>query len=92
MVPGIRRPGPSTRPRAETGVAQGRSMTEVTISLENHDEELAILGSRDQFLRQVRDALGVKVLARRGEVKIEGEPDRIEQAREVFALYRQFRR
>jgi len=39
-------------------------MPEVTISLEGHAEELAVFGSRDQYLRQVRDAVGVKVLAR----------------------------
>ena len=48
-------------------------MPEVTISLEGHAEELAVLGSRDQHLRQIRDALGVKVLARHGEVRVEGE-------------------
>ena len=59
-------------------------MPEVTISLEGHAEELAVFGSRDQYLRQVRDAVGVKVLARHGEVRIEGEADRIEQARRIF--------
>ena len=48
-------------------------MPEVTITLESHDEELAVFGSRDQFLRQVRDAFGVKVVARHGEVRVEGE-------------------
>ena len=59
-------------------------MPEVTISLDGHDEELAVFGSRDQYLRQVRDALGVKVLARHGEVRVEGETERVEQARQVF--------
>ena len=59
-------------------------MPEVTISLEGHAEELAVFGSRDQYLRQIRDAVGVKVLARHGEVRIEGDPDRIEQARRIF--------
>jgi phosphate starvation-inducible PhoH-like protein len=67
-------------------------MPEVTISLEGHAEELAVFGSRDQYLRQIRDAVGVKVLARHGEVRIEGDSDRIEQARRIFeglrTLYR----
>src|SRR5437763_1758361 len=68
-------------------------MLAVTISLDNHDEELAVFGSRDQFLRQVRDALGVKVLARHGEVRVEGDSDRVEQARQVFeALRRLYKR
>jgi len=70
-------------------------MPEVTISLEGHAEELAVLGSRDQHLRQIRDALGVKVLARHGEVRLEGEGRRVEQARLVFEglrkLYRTHR-
>jgi phosphate starvation-inducible PhoH-like protein len=67
-------------------------MPEITIALDGHDEELAVFGSRDQHLRQIRDALGVKVLARHGEVRIEGDEDRVERAREVFeglrSLYR----
>ena len=84
--------GPGPPP---AGLDEGHSMPEVTISLDNHDEELAVFGSRDQFLRQVRDALGVKVLARHGEVRVEGEDDRVEQARQVFeglrGLYRRQR-
>jgi phosphate starvation-inducible PhoH-like protein len=70
-------------------------MPEVTISFDNHDEELAILGSRDQSLRQVREALRVKAFVRQGLVKIEGEPQRVEQAKRVFeelrTLYRRQR-
>jgi len=68
------------------------SMPDVTIILDNRDEELAILGSRDQSLRQVREALRVKAFVRQGVVRIEGESERIEQAKRVFeelrALYR----
>ncbi|MBX6312041.1 MAG: PhoH family protein [Isosphaeraceae bacterium] len=68
-------------------------MPEATISLESHDEELAVFGSRDQLLRQVRDTLRVKVLARNLEIRIEGEPERVEQARQVFEeLRRLYRR
>ncbi len=63
-------------------------MPEVTIHLDNHDEELAVFGSRDQLLRQVRDSLRVKVLARRGEIRLEGDGDRIELARQVFETMR----
>jgi len=70
-------------------------MPEATISLDSHDEELAVFGSRDQYLRQIRDALGVKVLARHGELRVEGEPERVAQARQVFeelrVLYRRQR-
>jgi phosphate starvation-inducible PhoH-like protein len=59
-------------------------MSEVIITLAGHDEELAVFGSRDQFLRQVRDALGVKVLARHGEVRVDGDRERVEAAKQVF--------
>jgi phosphate starvation-inducible PhoH-like protein len=63
-------------------------MPEVIISLDGHDEELAVFGSRDQHLRQIRDAFGVKVLARHGEVRIEGDRERIDQAKLVFEQLR----
>ena len=59
-------------------------MPDVIIILEGHDEELAVFGSRDQYLRQIRDAFGVKVLARHGEVRIDGEADKVELAKQVF--------
>ena len=71
-----------------TEVGERGGMSEVTISLEGHAEELAVFGSRDQYLRQIRDALGVKVLARHGEVRIEGDTDRVEQARKIFESLR----
>ena len=64
-------------------------MAEVTINLDGHDEELAVFGSRDLYLRQVRDAFGVKVLARHGEVRVEGDSGRVEMAGKVFEELRQ---
>src|SRR6516165_10057074 len=63
-------------------------MPETMISLDGHDEELAVFGSRDQHLRQVRDALGVKVLARHGEVRVEGDREKVDQAKSVFEALR----
>lgn len=67
-------------------------MPEVIITLDGHDEELAVFGSRDQHLRQIRDALNVKVLARRGEIRVEGDRDRVDQAKHVFEGLRDFHR
>jgi len=67
-------------------------MPEVTITLDSHDEELAVFGSRDQFLRQVRDAFGVRVVARHGEVRVEGETGKVEHARQVFEELRGWHR
>lgn len=60
----------------------------VTIALDSHDEELAVLGSRDQYLRQIRDTLGIKILARHGELRLDGQEDRVERAQQVFAELR----
>jgi phosphate starvation-inducible PhoH-like protein len=59
-------------------------MSEITIQLDDPDEELAIFGSKDQYLRRVRDALHVKVSARRGEIRVEGDAEPVEKARQVF--------
>ncbi|MHC5542518.1 PhoH family protein, partial [Singulisphaera rosea] len=67
-------------------------MPEVTISLSGPDEELAIFGSRDQYLRQVRDSLNVKVVARHGEIRVEGDRERVEQSRQVFEELRNLHR
>ncbi|MFO0908545.1 MAG: PhoH family protein [Isosphaeraceae bacterium] len=67
-------------------------MPEVIIALDGHDEELAVLGSRDQHLRQIRDALGVKVLARHKEIRVEGDKERTELARQVFEALRSLHR
>ena len=63
-------------------------MSDATISLDGHDEELAVFGNRDQYLRQVRDAFGVKVLARHGEIRFEGDADRVELAKGAFESLR----
>src|ERR1700683_4229630 len=90
FAPGRRLAPGGTR---SAGEAEGRGMPAVTSALDGHDEELAVFGSRDQFLRQVRDALGVKVVARHGEVRVEGDSERVELARQVFEQLRnQFRR
>jgi phosphate starvation-inducible PhoH-like protein len=67
-------------------------MPEVIITLDGHDEELAVFGSRDQYLRQIRDAFGVKVLARHGEVRVEGEREKVDQALHVFEELRNLHR
>jgi phosphate starvation-inducible PhoH-like protein len=63
-------------------------MPEVTITLNGSDEELALFGSRDQHLRQIRDAFGVKVLPRHGVVRVEGDAERVELTCQVFEALR----
>jgi phosphate starvation-inducible PhoH-like protein len=60
----------------------------VTLTLESRDEALLLFGSRDQFLRLIRDALGVRIIARGDVVHIEGAETPVDQADRVFQQLR----
>src|SRR5438270_12394414 len=60
----------------------------VTLTLESKDEALLLFGSRDQFLRLIRDALGVRIIARGDVVHIEGRETQVDQAERVFQQLR----
>ena len=64
-------------------------MSEATITLDNRDEALLLFGSRDQNLRVIRDALGVRLIARGDTVQVEGSDDQVGQAERVFQQLRQ---
>ena len=55
-----------------------------TIVLAQDCDQVALFGSRDQHLRQIRDALGVQLVARGGQIRIEGQAEAVAQAREVI--------
>ena len=56
----------------------------MTITLDNRDEALLLFGSRDQNLRTIRDALGVRLIARGDTVLVDGDDEKISQAGRVF--------
>src|SRR5262250_1886680 len=60
----------------------------ITPTLESKDEALLLFGSRDQFLRLIRDALGVRIVARGDVVHIEGSETQVDQAGRVFQQLR----
>jgi phosphate starvation-inducible protein PhoH and related proteins len=64
-------------------------MSEATITLDNKDEAVLLFGSRDQNLRAIRDALGVRLIARGDTVQVEGNDDQVGQAERVFVQLRQ---
>jgi phosphate starvation-inducible protein PhoH and related proteins len=49
------------------------------IPLDSREEAFVLLGPRDQFLRMVRDTLGVKLFSRGDTLSVEGTPEGIEQ-------------
>jgi phosphate starvation-inducible PhoH-like protein len=59
------------------------------ISLDDRDEALLLFGSRDQYLRLVRDALGVRIIARGDTLQIEGAEDKVGLAERIFVQLRQ---
>ncbi|MHC4470032.1 MAG: PhoH family protein [Planctomycetota bacterium] len=50
------------------------------IPLSSSDEERALLGRKDHTVRRLRKALGVTVIARHGEVAVEGDPQAAREA------------
>lgn len=56
-----------------------------TIQLQNADEERALLGRQDRTLRLLRDALGVRIVARRGLVTLDGDAPSVREGVRVVA-------
>jgi phosphate starvation-inducible PhoH-like protein len=63
-----------------------------TLTLDNNDEALLLFGSRDQFLRMIRDALEVRLIARGETIQIDGPEERVAQAERVFMQLREMLR
>jgi phosphate starvation-inducible protein PhoH and related proteins len=63
--------------------------TSLTLTLHDRDEAVQLFGNRDQFLRLIRDALNVRIIARGDQIQIDGEPAQVEQADRVFGQLRQ---
>jgi phosphate starvation-inducible PhoH-like protein len=59
------------------------------LTLDSRDEAVILFGPRDAFLRTVRDALGVKVVARGDLLQIEGRAEAAEQDERAFQQLRQ---
>jgi phosphate starvation-inducible PhoH-like protein len=64
----------------------------LTLTLENRDEAVPLFGSRDQYLRLIRDALAVRIIARGDTLQIEGPEERVAEAERAFQQLRQMLR
>lgn len=58
-------------------------MSETKILLESPQRILALFGPRDAHVRQIRDVLGVAISHRDGEIKITGEEEAVNKAKDV---------
>lgn len=65
------------------------TLSQTTLSLDSPDEALRLFGSRDQHLRLIRDATGVKLVARGDLIHLEGTETQVDQAERVFQQLRQ---
>jgi phosphate starvation-inducible PhoH-like protein len=63
-------------------------MSEATINLTNRDEALLLFGNRDQHLREIREALGVRLIGRGDSIHVRGTEEQIEQTERVFQQLR----
>jgi phosphate starvation-inducible protein PhoH and related proteins len=63
-----------------------------TLTLDSREEAVILFGPRDAYLRTIRDALAVKLIARGDLLQIEGAPEGTEQAERAFQQLRQLLR
>jgi phosphate starvation-inducible protein PhoH and related proteins len=59
-----------------------------SIPLDSREEAVILLGPRDQYLRLIRDTLGVKLFSRGDTLSVEGTPEAIEQTERIFQQLR----
>lgn len=63
-------------------------MAEVTLTLNDQDEVLRVLGPRDQHLRTLREALGIRIIPRDRTLQLEGDDAPVHLAERVIAQLR----
>ena len=64
-------------------------MAELTIQFKTQEEVLKVLGPRDQHLRAVREALGIKIIPRDRMIYLEGPDAQVAQAERIFNQLRE---
>jgi phosphate starvation-inducible protein PhoH and related proteins len=64
-------------------------MSEITITLDSREEAILLFGSRDQYLKEIRNSLGAQSLVGRGDqILIKGTDEQLGQAQRVFGQLR----
>ncbi len=59
-------------------------MADLVIQLDSRDEAVQLFGTRDRNLREIRDALGVQLVARGDTIQVKGTDEQTEQADRIF--------
>jgi len=57
-------------------------LTEITIPLRSNDEAILVLGPYDRYAKLLRQALGIELFTRRGNLRIKGEDSCVGEARD----------
>lgn len=78
---------------SESVVKQGDLMTDTAtvtrnLTLDSREEALGLCGVRDQYLPMIRDAIGVRVVARGDRLQLDGTEEQVGQAERVFQQLR----
>lgn len=68
------------------------SLVTRTLSIEDRDEAVILFGTRDQYLRAIREAFGVKAVYRNPDLRIEGTLEGVEQFDRALQQMRQIAR
>jgi phosphate starvation-inducible PhoH-like protein len=68
---------------------QDKATTTLTIQLSSRDEAVLLFGSRDVYLRMIRDTLGVRLVARGDTIIVDGDADAVDKADRVFQQLRE---
>lgn len=63
-------------------------MAELTLTLHDQNEVLSVLGPRDQHLRTIREALGIKIIPRDSTFMLEGPEVQVQLAERVITQLR----
>jgi phosphate starvation-inducible protein PhoH and related proteins len=67
-------------------------MAELTLTLQDQNEVLSVLGPRDQHLRTIREALGIKIIPRDSTLMLEGPDGQVHLAERVITQLRSIAR
>jgi phosphate starvation-inducible protein PhoH len=59
-------------------------MAQQTLPIENQDQIRTLFGCQDQFLKQIKDRLGVQVVVRGEELRLSGTDSQVNAAAEIF--------
>lgn len=67
-------------------------MAELTLTLNDQNEVLSVLGPRDQHLRTIRETLGIKIIPRDSTLMLEGPDVQVQMAERVITQLRSIAR